>query len=84
MTDPDTYLANFQRRVIEDAINEATATYWHRRAATYEWARERPGDYLGRSTPEQRAARDADLVAHIERCHYLAGLALIGDWEMAA
>jgi hypothetical protein len=29
------HVAHFQRRVIQDAITEATADYWDRRAATF-------------------------------------------------
>lgn len=35
MTALDDYIANFQRRVLQDALLEATATYWRRRADTF-------------------------------------------------
>jgi len=32
----DQYLARFHRRVMQDALNEASGAYWERRAATFE------------------------------------------------
>lgn len=53
----DDELAHFRARVIQDAINEATASYWLRRAQQFEDARpdpartppgrSRPGEYNG-------------------------------------
>ncbi len=48
-------------RVLQDALAEATASYWERRAKVMEWAAPRPGDWPGRATPE-------DLSAARERC----------------
>ncbi|MCB0889205.1 MAG: hypothetical protein KDB38_07435 [Nocardioidaceae bacterium] len=44
--EPTDYLDHFARRVLLDAINEATADYWRRRAKALRAARHRPGDYL--------------------------------------
>ena len=45
------YLEQFTRRTITDAITEATAAHWRRRAAALEWARPRSGDFTGKATP---------------------------------
>jgi len=37
------YLGRFRARVLQDALNEATAAYWLRRAEAFENARTRPG-----------------------------------------
>lgn len=55
-----TYVANFQRRVIQDALVEATAAYWLHRAETF--------DAVG--TPEcdevARACRNAATLAPLQ------------------
>lgn len=33
----DEYITNFARRILQDALSEATADYWHRRADTFDW-----------------------------------------------
>lgn len=42
MSDDD--LTQFSYRLLRDAMNEATAAYWLRRAEQFEAARPRPGD----------------------------------------
>ena len=49
------------QRVVSDALAEATASYWERRARTFEDAAPRPGDWTGLATP-------GDLLAARERC----------------
>lgn len=51
----------FHHRVVSDALAEATANYWERRARTFADAAPRPGDYTGRATR-------AELTAARERC----------------
>lgn len=53
--------ADFQSRVLQDCLSAALPTVWERRAAAWEAARPRPGDYNGQAT------RD-DLVDRDERC----------------
>lgn len=55
MTDSDDH---FRARVTQDAFNDASATYWRRRAATFEAARPRPGDWIGMDGPDAYAALD--------------------------
>ena len=49
------------QRVLNDALAEATSSFWQRRAKAFEDAAPRPGDHPGRATP-------ADLSAARERC----------------
>lgn len=80
MTDLNAYVTNFQRRVLQDALTHATATYWHRRAAEWEAVPARPGDYLGNSTPDQRATTRRTCRERAAHCRYRAGLALVEGW----
>ena len=36
ITDLEEYVENFRRRVLQDALTEATAAYWTRRAAQFD------------------------------------------------
>lgn len=36
ITDLEDYVANFRRRVLQDALSEATAAYWTKRAEQFE------------------------------------------------
>lgn len=58
-------VAHFRARVLADALAEATANYWRRRAAILEDAAPRPGDFTGRATAEQLAEAG-------RRCHEAA------------
>lgn len=53
----DSYLARFRQRVIHDALTEATAACWERRALAFEVAAPRPGDYHGHATAQELAER---------------------------
>lgn len=55
------HLAHFQWRVLQDALTEATASYWEHRAQTLdEAARPRRGDYQGAIfQPDHPAYADA-------------------------
>lgn len=53
------HVDNFRRSVLADAIQEASAIYWNRRADSFDKARPRPGDYAGQATrPDLNARRD--------------------------
>jgi hypothetical protein len=65
---------HFRRRVLQDALQEALGSHWRRRASTLLRCVSRPDDFLGRSTPEQRAERDSRLRADAERCLIHAGV----------
>lgn len=64
-----TPLENAQLRIFRDIWMESQALYWERRAEQLEWCRPRPGDFTGRATPDEIAARDARLALEIEQCH---------------
>lgn len=63
-------------RVLQDALAEGLAVTFERRAALLEWARPRPGDFVGRAAPAELAARDARLRADADRCRRHAALLL--------
>lgn len=73
------HLDHFQRRVVQEAMKDATAAYWNRRAATFEAARPRPGDYSGRATRQQIAEQDARLAALARACSARADLLTEGE-----
>lgn len=78
----ETWLETFTRRVIVDALNEATATYWAHRAEVLEDAAPRPDEFHGKATREE-------LSASWQRCHHDADLcrrhaALLRDREVSA
>lgn len=47
-----------RRRAVQEAVTDALAETWQRRAAMFDWARPRPGDYPGRATREALAEAD--------------------------
>lgn len=55
------HLEQFERRLLQDALTTATARYWKQRAAVFEAAKPRPGDYPGQAT-------EADLREAWQRC----------------
>lgn len=61
-------------RVIEDALTSVTPDFWRRRAEVFEWARPRPGDFIGRAAEAELAARDARLAGMAEACRRHAEL----------
>lgn len=61
----DAYVANFARRVAQDAYVQAEARYWLSRAKVFEDAAPRAGDYSGLAT-------DAELWAARVRCWAVA------------
>lgn len=73
------HVDHFQRRVIQDAIADASMAYWRRRAATFDWARPRPGDYLGTAGQQRAAELDAGLVASRDACLARAAVSIIKE-----
>lgn len=72
------YVDRFTERVVQDALCEAQAIYWRRRADQLEAARSRPDDYTGSATVEEIAARDARLSERSRACRAAAAIAIIG------
>jgi hypothetical protein len=57
-----------RRRVVQDAMNDALACTWRRRAELFEWARPRPGDFNGNADATELAERDRLLAAQAKAC----------------
>ena len=76
MTGPRIDVDHFRTRVVQDALAEATAAYWRKRAEDFERAHSRPGDYRGQATAAQIAEADARLTAQAEACRSRAAAAL--------
>lgn len=74
-------LDNFQYRIIRDAMNEATSGYWIRRAQDFTKVLPREGDYLGRSTPEQREERRQRTLQTIRNCLHRSTLCELTEIE---
>lgn len=68
------YLQHFARRVVADALNEATRAYWLRRAEQFEAAQHKPGDFVGLSSVEQIEAANAKLAEKATACRNHAQL----------
>jgi hypothetical protein len=67
-------LGPFGRRCVEEAITQAMPAHWEHRAEQLEAARPRLGDFLGKSTLEERARRDRDLAEAAAACREHAQL----------
>jgi hypothetical protein len=84
------YFAHFRARVLQDALNEALAIQWERRARTYLAARPRPGDFHGRKSREDLSAKWRELTEVAEACRARAAVSLGHDgidrdvWEAVA
>ena len=55
-------------RAVQEALTAAVPAYWLRRAAEYEDARPRPGDWPGTATEAELAERWQRLTATAEAC----------------
>jgi hypothetical protein len=66
---------HFRRRVLQDALAEATSGYWLRRAEALERARPRVGDYPGRASAGDLVARWQELTDIALACRRAATLA---------
>ena len=66
--EPISYLERFGRRVLLDALNEASATYWRRRAEALRAARHREGDYLPDGRLEAARTRWRELTEAARAC----------------
>ncbi|MFY0406911.1 hypothetical protein [Solicola sp. PLA-1-18] len=60
---------------LRQALAEATAFYWQKRADRFEAARPRPDDYVGHASPEQIAETDARIRAKADNCRAHADIA---------
>jgi hypothetical protein len=77
-------LARSHLRILQEIMDDATAAYWDRRAADFEDARPRPGEWPGHATPAERATRDYDLAETARACRNRAAfIRRYGDQAMA-
>lgn len=70
---------HFQRRVLQDALAEATAMHWERRACAFEQALPSEGDFTGRATSDDLYARALRVAAVAKACRHRATLGLGAD-----
>ena len=68
------YLDHFRSRVLQDALTDATAAYWLRRAQAFDEAAPRPGDDTGGATPAELDERRQRCEATARACRAHAGL----------
>lgn len=73
------YVDHFRTRVVQDALAEATGDYWTRRAAVFEAAMPRPGDFTGEATPEQLEEQRGRLAATALACRERATIAMLQE-----
>lgn len=73
------HVDHFRYRVLQDALNEATRSYWLRRAETFEQAKPRLGEFHGQATKAELSARWRSLDEMAKACRNRAALALIQD-----
>ena len=78
----ETWLETFTRRVIVDALNEASARYWDHRADVLEDAAPKPGEFTGKATRAELSAAWRRCHADAERCRRHA--ALLRDRSVSA
>ena len=66
--EPISYLERFGRRVLQDALSEASAAYWRRRANDLRAARHRAGDFLPPGRLEAARTRWRELTEAARAC----------------
>lgn len=75
------YVEHFRERVLQDALAQATASYWHKRAEAFEAAAPRPCDFTGRATEEELEFRRRAMATAAQACRQKAALMLGGDGD---
>lgn len=68
------HISHFRARVLQDALTEATAAYFERRARQFEEAAPRPGEFSGRATRAELADRAARCLEVARACRQHAAL----------
>lgn len=79
--DLNEYVEHFRYRVMADALQEATANYWRRRARTFRDALPRPDDFTGQASPEEIEAQRMRVAAAILACSQRATVMIGGEIE---
>lgn len=78
MTDLAQYVEHFRARVLQDALNEATASYWIRRAEAFDAACHRPGiDYAGKASLDDLREQWVRATVTAVACRHRASVALL-------
>jgi hypothetical protein len=72
------HVDHFQQRIIREAILDAEAAHWIRRAEALEWARPKAGDWHGQATREELRARYDQLTEEAQACRNRARVSAIG------
>jgi hypothetical protein len=67
-----------RRDAAREALNDALACTWRRRAEWFEWARPRLSDFNGNATAAELAERDRKLAAQALACRNKAALLELG------
>lgn len=70
---------HFRRRVLQEALCEALAAQWERRAGTLRWAQPRAGEFQGRATTEELRDRWRRLEEQARACENRAQVAEYAD-----
>lgn len=70
------YVEHFRQRVLQDALAEATRDYWLRRAADFEAALPREGDFVPAGVDLER--RRLEIAAALLACRKRAAVSMIG------
>lgn len=78
---PEIDVEHFRARVAQDALTDATAAFWRRRAADLEDARPREGDYPGKATEGALALRWMHLTQAANLCRHRADISPLQDTE---
>jgi hypothetical protein len=72
------HVEHFAKRVVQDALADATARYWSTRAEQFDNAMPRPDDFTGNATPEQIEEQRMRLASTALACRQRAAISLIG------
>jgi hypothetical protein len=81
LSDLEEYVEHFRGRVVQDALAEATAVYWRRRAEAFRDALPREGDFLGKASPAEVEDQRRRVAQTILACCQRAGVMLGGEIE---
>lgn len=73
------YVDHFQHRVLQDALAQATRSYWLRRAAVWEAARPRRGDFTGQASIAELVEADQRCAETALACRRRAEVSLLWD-----
>ena len=81
-TDVAEYVDHFRARVLQDALTEALRSTWLRRAAAFENAMHKRGDFPGLCSVDQIEANNKRLAQKAEACRHHASICIFQDHEL--